>query len=137
MPAGFPPDRAIRAAVEDLRGAITTGRDQEARVLSARLNDWLIAPAEARGRLPETVVVIPDRSLHYVPFTALWNPESMRYLIEDHTLLVAPSVVQFTNSRDRHPRADWETRPTVLALGNPAFPANRYPRPSLPSTPDR
>jgi CHAT domain-containing protein len=38
------------------------------------------------------LIIVPHGELHYLPFAALRNPETGRYLIEDYTLTYAPSA---------------------------------------------
>ncbi len=58
---------------------------------SDRLYDLLIAPIEAwlRGR---HLIIVPTGPLHEVPFAALRNPRSERYLVEDFSLSLMPTA---------------------------------------------
>jgi CHAT domain-containing protein len=52
------------------------------------------------ARLPAAsrIVLIPDKALHHLPFAALKNPESGRYLVEERTLETAPSARIYLHS---------------------------------------
>jgi CHAT domain-containing protein len=77
------------------------------------------------------LVVIPDRWLHVVPFVALRDPASGRYLVRDHAVSYAPSATLLASSLARPPeRFSHSTK--VLAIGNPAFDPKSFPLPNLP-----
>jgi CHAT domain-containing protein len=76
---------------------------------------------------PDTeLIFIPDRELHFVPFSALFNSSTGRYLIEDYSCSVAPSFETYLSSLDGRDFARFP--PTkVLAVGNPDFDQSRFP----------
>lgn len=71
------------------------GIDREAAgpVLAA-LHDLLVAPAARSGLLAgkRRIVVVPHAELTYVPFAALRDPATGRYLVEDFAILHLPSA---------------------------------------------
>jgi CHAT domain-containing protein len=76
-----------------------------------------------QGTDSASLVIVPHDVLHYLPFAALWNAQSGRYLIQDYALTYAPSAsalkfiqAKRTPKRDSLPNGD-EGR--LLALGNP------------------
>jgi CHAT domain-containing protein len=73
---------------------------------SCWLFDHLLAPLRADLKGMERLILIPDRALNLVPFAALLDPRSGRFLVEDHSLAVMPSVQQVIGLRSR-----WSTRP--------------------------
>jgi CHAT domain-containing protein len=77
----------------------------------------LIAPLVSRIRHSK-VVVIPHGALHYLPFAALRNPDTGKFLIEDYTLTYAPSAsaLRFLRAKET-PFAG-----RVLVLGAPRRP---------------
>ncbi|HEX4960963.1 MAG TPA: CHAT domain-containing protein [Thermoanaerobaculia bacterium] len=88
-----------------------------------RLYDLLIAPiAEHLPSDPEArIVFVPQGPLFLVPFPALRAP-SGRYLLEDHTVLSAPSIDSLASIPRSMLDADW--RPgEVLVAGNPTIAA--------------
>jgi tetratricopeptide (TPR) repeat protein len=62
----------------------------------------------------ERLVLVPDSQLYGIPFSALWNPKAGRYLAEDFTVSLAPSVSQLLSTRIAQPV---EVKPEVLSLG--------------------
>lgn len=86
-----------------------------------RLYQLLIAPIA--GDLPQDpqarVIFIPQSSLFLVPFPALQNPAG-KYLIEQHTILTAPSiqVLELTHKQRRNLSGT-----TALVVGNPTMPS--------------
>jgi tetratricopeptide (TPR) repeat protein len=89
-----------------------------------QLYDLLIAPiASHLPKDPEQrVTFIPQDSLFLVPFAALQNPDG-KYLIEQHTILTAPSiqVLQLTRRQRQSPTP----KPQSVIVGNPAMPSLR------------
>lgn len=114
----------VETAVERFRNDLARHADPP--VLQedgAALYDRLIAPL---GELPPSVVLVPAGSLHRLPFAALYDRGSGRYLVEVATLGVSPSASLYARSLARD-RALGRTPgsggpPTALVLGAPALP---------------
>jgi CHAT domain-containing protein len=75
----------------------------------------LIAPLRAKIR-HQRLVIVPHRELHYVPFAALHDAERGRYLIEDYTIVYAPSATAWRFLRRHEPPVSSR----ALVLGDPA-----------------
>jgi CHAT domain-containing protein/tetratricopeptide (TPR) repeat protein len=75
----------------------------------------LIAPLRAKIR-HQRLVIVPHRELHYVPFAALHDAESGCYLIEDYTIVYAPSATAWRFLRRHEPPVSGR----ALVLGDPA-----------------
>jgi CHAT domain-containing protein len=58
------------------------------------LYNHLIAPVADAIAASSTLVFVPDRTLSNVPFSALLGPDH-RYVIQQHTVLVAPSMATY------------------------------------------
>jgi CHAT domain-containing protein/tetratricopeptide (TPR) repeat protein len=105
-----------------------------ARDTAAQLYDLLVRTA-VRDLPPQTTVVfVPDGVLHAVPFAALVDRGTGRYLIQDLSIAVAPSASVFIAAtaaeRDRRPASSR----TALVMGNPS--TGRPGSPALPDLPD-
>jgi CHAT domain-containing protein len=110
---------------------------QEAAVArnSDAFNDGLVAPFDGLLRAPleaihhqpggaaARIVVIPDRRLRGLPFVALRNPDTKRYLIEDHIVSTAGSALLYVFALLRD-RALVSNGATALLVGDPAFDPN-------------
>ena len=87
------------------------------------LHQLLIEPiADLLPKDPsDRVIFIPQNELLLVPFPALLN-EKGTYLIEQHTLLTAPSiqVLSFTNQNQQ--QLNRTSNRTALVVGNPTLP---------------
>jgi CHAT domain-containing protein len=115
----------LRNKIEFLRNLIA-GRDFDV-ATAAGLYDTLFAPlvphirhANTSAGLPgplgsASLVIVPHDVLHYLPFAALWNTGSNRYLVQDYALTYAPSAsaLKFIQAK-RNP-----DQGRLLALGNP------------------
>ncbi|MEE8584258.1 MAG: CHAT domain-containing protein, partial [Acidobacteriota bacterium] len=80
---------------------------------SSALYDKLIAPLRPYLRNPN-LVIVPHGVLHYLPFAALRDPDSGRYLIEDFVLSYAPSASVLP-----YLRPDPSPATKALVAGNP------------------
>jgi CHAT domain-containing protein/tetratricopeptide (TPR) repeat protein len=52
------------------------------------LYDLLVTPVARMIASDEQIVIAPDSALHRVPFAALMNPRSRRYLVEEHAVTI-------------------------------------------------
>ncbi|MBD1877640.1 CHAT domain-containing tetratricopeptide repeat protein [Coleofasciculus sp. FACHB-T130] len=82
-----------------------------------------LLPKEANAR----VVFIPQTSLFLVPFAALQD-SSGKYLIEQHTILTAPSIQVLDLTRQQKQRVETRSlasrqNPNALVVGNPNMPS--------------
>jgi CHAT domain-containing protein len=78
------------------------------------------------------LIVIPDRWLDYVPFAALRDPSTGRFLVQDHSVIYAPSATLLMESL-RQPRERFSPSSRVLAIGNPKFDSRVFQLPDLPA----
>ncbi len=74
----------------------------------------------ASGVADANIVIVPDRELRGLPFGALRDPETKKYLIEDHTLTISGSALLYVFAvlRDRELHSG---DASALLIGNPAF----------------
>lgn len=102
--------------------------------LSGELHRVLIRPLLPSLRSREAVVFVPDGVLHGVPFAALRNPETGRYLVQDHLVLLAPSATLFIESSRRDRALAARAGRKLLVVGNPALDPKSFG--TLPPLPD-
>ena len=102
---------ALHAAVDFARAAIARG---PARMVAEpwappmrRLRRLLIEPAEATGMLRgvHRLIVAPHAELHYLPFAALLDRRSGRYLVEQYDIAYVPSAGVWLTLQGRRPPA--------------------------------
>jgi CHAT domain-containing protein len=126
--------REVAEEVGSLRAALADASSLEAgKTAASKAFDVLLRPA-LEGLPAETeLIFMPDRELHRVPFSALFNTSRGRYLIEDHPCLVVPSLEIYLASQERDTSATPKPR-RVLAVGDPAFDRAQFADlPHLPS----
>lgn len=88
------------------------------------LHESLLAPIQQHLHGVTTLIVVPERELTAVPFSALRNARSERYLLEDMAVVHAPSAAAaLTWSR----RAQVPSGGPAIAIGSSAFARARYP----------
>jgi CHAT domain-containing protein len=116
------PRRTVERTAHAFFSALVDRHSQEEVDAYARqLFSWLVAPIRMRLAHVRTVVLIPDDILQQVPFAALIDPATHRYLIEDHTLIDAPSAGIYMLSTKRASRLS-HLRPRSVALfANPSL----------------
>lgn len=85
---------ALEREVRRLRNALADGAGTAAREAGARLHD-LVWPRPLEW---STVWVVPDGPLHDLPFGALVDPTTGRYLIQDVAVGMSPSLRMFVRS---------------------------------------
>jgi CHAT domain-containing protein len=97
-----------RVAVEDLPrrvAALNEAIRSRADVRKASLYPILIAPVADLIAGAETVTFVPDATLESVPFSALYNPGTNRWLIEEHAIRRAPTALGATGEPPKSDRA--------------------------------
>lgn len=122
----------LEALVERLRETIGdshAGADVAA--ISKQLFALLIAPAADLPR-GARLSIIPDRWLHFVPFAALRDHRSGRYLVQDRELSYTPSAALLLDQLDRG-MTHLSRQSRVLVVGNPSFDARVFRLPLLPA----
>ena len=95
-------DQLVRQAriARDVVGRLGPSRGGADGVLVG-LHDVLVAPAERAGLLRDArrLVVVPHAFMTYLPFAALRRSAGGRYLVEDYSMLQAPSAAVFVAMR--------------------------------------
>lgn len=133
----------ITARVDALRRALADpARDGGGfTATSAELYDLVLRPALAAaggaGDRADHLVLVPDGALAAVPFAALVDRDTGRFLIERYALSLAPSVRVYRRALARSRRWGGAPPASVLAVGEPAYDRRLFPRlPPLPRAAD-
>jgi CHAT domain-containing protein len=91
------------------------------------LYELLFAPVAPLLDREFEIGIVPDKALFHLPFSALMSPATGRYLVEDFTLLFAPSASVLVHcSRLARERAQLPSAETLLSVGNPDFDRAAY-----------
>jgi CHAT domain-containing protein len=85
----------------------------------AVLFELLVQPLEAELSGVSRLVVVPDRELYLVPFAALWNRRTGRYVVEDREVTTVPSATFYAAASARA-HGD-RRRMSALVVGNPSL----------------
>ena len=112
------PERDLLKLIEQHRSAIRDRRDNPR--VNDRLYELLLEPAARAIDGASVVVVVPDGALQQLPFAALRNPRSNRFLIEDHPVLVSPSASFFVEALATPVAKTRSPIHSALMIGNPA-----------------
>ena len=111
-------ERDLLRLIEQHRAAIRTHREN--RDVNDRLYTLLLEPAARAIEGSSVVVVVRDGALQQLPFATLRDPQSSRYLIEDHALLVSPSASFFVDALATSTASTRAPIESALMIGNPA-----------------
>jgi CHAT domain-containing protein len=120
---------ALAADVDAWRSSLASPWEGDPSALAERLFTALIGPFAARLSQRETLAIVADGPLHTVPFAALKDPATHRFLIEDHAIEIAPSASLFATQRRSTALDTASVR--ALVVGNPA--SSRDENAGLPS----
>jgi tetratricopeptide (TPR) repeat protein len=99
---------------------------------AAGLFDLLVRPWLGAVPPGDRIVFITDKVLHRVPFAALKDRSTGRFLIESHPLAFAPSATLYANALERESSQRGTFRSPGLVVGEPAIDYSRFFLPSLP-----
>jgi CHAT domain-containing protein len=120
LPATEDIEHAARALHEAMH---STAVDPEQRVAACvGLYRLIFAPlSESLGAAKE-LIVIPDGSLHYVPFAALRRPDAVdrAYLVQDFDLSIAPSL-RFLPKKVSAPTPAAQATAKMLMVADPIY----------------
>jgi CHAT domain-containing protein len=108
---------ALAQDVAAFRDALSSPWEQDTSALQARLYAAILGPVADRLTHGETLAFVADGPLHTLPFAALRDPATNRYLVEDHAIEIAPSASMFVRRRDGRPLDGASAR--ALVFGNP------------------
>ncbi len=87
------PSRTLRASVEHFRDLLQQRAPVESvQAEGARLRRILIDSVGPRLAAARRLIVVPDRELHAVAFSALYDPAARRYLVDECSISVVPSA---------------------------------------------
>lgn len=122
-----------RAEVERLHRKLLVSMDGGDLEAASLLYSSLVRPfAEEIARASHLVFVI-DGALEGLPFSALFDSDSSRFLVESHSTSVASSASTFMLAFDQVSSLPRLKGPRALAIGNPTF--DRRSHPSLADLP--
>jgi CHAT domain-containing protein/Tfp pilus assembly protein PilF len=122
---------SIEELTKDTLEQIQSGSFYQYKHLLQVLYKYLIEPIAAS--LPTDpnapIIFIPQRDLSLVPFPALHDAITDKFLIEQHTVLIAPSIMALKLTRQKKERIrnmDWnleQNQINALIVGNPTMPS--------------
>jgi len=123
-----------RHKIETVRDAFVVAIERGDKVgvstLGRQLFELLLAPIQSDFAGAKTIVVVADDVLAAIPFAALIDPSTGRFLIEDKVLALSPSANTFVRGTAANPRS----RVRAALVGDPAFDGERFPHlPRLPA----
>ena len=113
---------ALSTAVDRFRAAVRTGAGlAELEVISGDLYDALLRPVLLDITNGDSLVIVPDGPLHRLPFAALVDRATGRFLIEQRDLAFTPSATLYVRAMESDARKAVGDAEGLLAVGDPAF----------------
>ena len=94
----------IEAKVQDVLSRLRNLQDVDP--LLTDLGRWLVEPVADLLDANRTVVIVPDRALHGLPFGVLRRPGKSEYLIQDFPIIVSPNLTHLMLTAAAQPRRD-------------------------------
>jgi CHAT domain-containing protein len=120
---------SLLKSIDKFRGEIVRG--QSGGVAAEQLYSEVVAPLLFGLQPGSRLVFVPDGPLYQLPFSALRDPRSARYLVENFDITLAPSASLYVHGL----RYNWPKQPSLLAIGSSRVDRSRHPwLPSLPGT---
>ena len=124
--AVLPPAKEIQALAGAFRKSLTAQvssltvrqAERESSKLSARLYEMLLKPVERSLVGSQSLIVVPDGVLYYVPFEALRATASSRHLFERFPISYAPSATSLAAIDQSSPPTQQKI---LLAFGDPVY----------------
>jgi CHAT domain-containing protein len=105
--------------IDSFRASLRSRAIGSVKVDSEKLYDLLVRPMEAELQGASRLVIVPDKSLHLLPFAALLRHESGRYLVQDWEIVYAPSATLFVKSSHRTRELAKKKDYSALIVGGP------------------
>lgn len=102
------------------------GHAEKLRPIASQLYDILIGPFAKDLDPRKALCIVPDKTLSYVPFSALISP-AQSYLVSEFLLLTSPSLNVLLHCTSDVKNQASRTEESVLAIGNPSFDRQQYP----------
>jgi CHAT domain-containing protein len=112
----------LATAVKQIR----TRDENAAKTSLKKLYDLLIEPIAAELDPNLVICFVPDKNLHYLPFSALVS-RSDRYLVQDYRVMIAPSATILIDSTHKARTRSLDQEEQLLAVGNPTFDRSTNP----------
>jgi CHAT domain-containing protein/lipoprotein NlpI len=94
--------------------------------IAADLFRSLVAPLSTFLDPSKTLVIIPDKSLYYVPFASLVTGEN-KFMIEQFTISYSPSSTIFVSNSEKGASGSDRKTERLLSVGDPDFSREEFP----------
>lgn len=110
---------SIDQVIEAIMSSVARRNAAEFRASSAIAFDRVLRPLAEKLRPASQLIIVPDGSLYNLPFPALLDRSTGRFLIEDFPIMVTPSSASYAKLAARRGAGGAARPQSVLALGGP------------------
>lgn len=126
---------ALETSIKAFRSALEKNREADINEFSFSIYKQIIEPiasflpkADKLNEKANTIIFIPDKSLHNIPFSALKDSVTKRFLVEDYAIGISPSATIFVRCLQQDKKLIKQSNKSILAIGNPKFDRKKFPR---------
>ncbi|HWP43615.1 MAG TPA: CHAT domain-containing protein [Blastocatellia bacterium] len=128
-------DRLVREFLSQIASKDEAGIP-ELKAKGRELYSYLIKPIERHLKRGDSICMVPDKLLHFLPFVALVD-ESGEYINSAYRISSAPSASVLIHCLRVAMAKSGVEEERIVSVGNPAFSSGRFPDlPPLPSSED-
>jgi CHAT domain-containing protein len=108
----------LDSIITKIRADLRAGKDRQSLPELRQAYTWLVEATGSSLADAREIVFIPNRSLHLLPFAALVDPHSERYLVEDRAVVVAPSANVYVRCLRRARQQGNQPPQSALVVGS-------------------
>ncbi len=118
--------QVVKLSVERARASLLAGGDRNSTTELRELHQLLIHPVQDLIADANEVVFVPDRNLYLLPFAALTDSQTGRYMIENLAVTVAPSANVYVRCLRRYRLVGSRLPETALVVGATEFDRRQF-----------
>jgi CHAT domain-containing protein len=108
-----------RLDAQSMISALASRRSwEQIQPISARLYDAFLGQMRTRLATKRNVVIVGDASMQQLPYAALYDRATARFMIEDHSIVAAPSAAVYALSARRQ-LTEPASAPSAAIFANP------------------
>jgi CHAT domain-containing protein len=121
------PQQTIWTRVAPLVDNLNKSRATTKQSMLSLLYQQLVAPWRDKLAAADRIIFVPESSLYNVPFAALLDRQTGRFLVQDHALGVASSASEFLSASERDRQLSSRPLSEILLVSDPLEDDSSFP----------